>query len=272
MNFLQKVKNLILSKIFLRSLGVIIVVYIVVVGFTMFYLDSYTNHGEKITVPNLKGKNIKTIQPLMAELNLDFDVLDSIYDPELAAGTIIDQDPRPTELSEVFVKEGRTIRLRVSKRNRVVEMPDLVDKSQRFAESVLENRGLKVKVSYRNSTEANGAVLQQLYHGKEVKEGMKLAIGSIIQLIVGRNEGGMPVDVPNLYGLTIQEAKIRLGEMYSISLFPVCADCRTSADSIQARVNSQTPAFGHGSRMSPGGTIAVNATVSFIDTTTVRPE
>lgn len=261
MDILSKLKSLLISKLFLRSLLALGIIYVVVIGITMYYLDVYTNHGQQIAVPNLKGKNIKSIQPLMSELELHYEILDSIYDPELAPGTIVDQDPKPSSVSNVFVKEGRTIRIRVSKKSRLVEVPMCIDKSHRYAESVLENSGFKVRVSYRNSSEADGAVLDQKINGETVKPGMKVPIGSTVALVVGRNEGGVPVPLPNLIGLTITEAQARLDEYGSLTLFAVCGSCATKQDSIAARVVYQNPPFAEGQTIMSGSTITVNASL-----------
>ena len=236
----------------------------------MFYLDSYTSHGEQIAVPNLKGKNINTIRPLMAELNLNYEVLDSIFEPKLAPGAIVDQDPKASGVSEVYVKGGRVIRLRVSKKSRLVEMPSLVDKSQRFAESVLKNRGIIYKVTFRNTTESSGAVLEQNYNGEAINSGKKIQLGSTVQLVIGRNEGGMPVPVPDLYGATITEAKQRLQALGSISLFPVCLECLSAEDSLVARIKSQSPPYVEGGMMAPGSTMTVNAVLKLNDSTDIK--
>ncbi|MFT7344854.1 MAG: hypothetical protein ACI9XP_001443 [Lentimonas sp.] len=265
MSFLQKAKGFVFNKSFLKLIGIIVGVYFLVIGITVFYLDSYTLHGQQIEVPNLKGKNVKTIQPILDNLNLRAEVLDSIYDPKLAEGTIVSQDPEASQVSKLFVKEGRTIKVRVSKRSRLVEVPMLIDKSQRYAETVLLNNGLKFSVSYRNTQEAHGAVLDQTYRGKRIAKEQKIPIGSMINIVVGRNEGGMPVQVPDLYGMTIKEAKDRLANMPGLNFFPVCLECVTAQDSLVARVSSQSPQYIEG-EMSPGGsTVTVNATLNFQD-------
>ena len=77
---------------------------------------------------------------------LGYQVLDSIYDPTKIEGTIIEQDPESSEVSDIFVKKGRIIKVRVSKRSQLIEMPDLVDKSQRFAENILRSRKFRYKL------------------------------------------------------------------------------------------------------------------------------
>lgn len=266
MDFIKKLVQFIRTKRFLKLILLIGLVYFVVVTTTVFYLDSYTNHGEKIIVPDLKGKNVSSIAPIIDGLSLKYEVLDSIYDPKLAEGTIIDQDPGPTSLTKVNVKEGRVIRLRVSKRSRMVEVPSLIDKSQRFAETILKNRGFKFTISYQNTTEANGAVLDQKFRGSHIKEGTRVPIGSTIALVVGRNEGGIPVEIPDLYGLTISQARERLASYPGMTFFPVCNECKTAEDSLAARINSQTPEYIEGVMIPSGSTITVNAVLNFVDT------
>lgn len=257
MEFLIKLKNFIWSKHFLKHVGLVILAYIVIIGGTVFILDGMTNHGQKIKVPALYGKNVRNIESLMKESGLEYEILDSIYAPDKPEGTILSQDPGPSDSTDVFVKEGRIIRLRVSKRSRLVEMPSLIDKSQRFAESVLKNRGLKFTIVYETTNEANGAVLDQKFQGSTIKEGRRIPIGSTIVLTVGRNQGGQPVQIPDLHCLTINEARARLASMSSITLFIACENCLTSEDSLSAKVTSQTPEFIEGVLSPAGSTVTV---------------
>jgi eukaryotic-like serine/threonine-protein kinase len=259
MAFLKRVKQFIFSKQFLKISGILVLIYIAIIGGTIFYLDTYTNHGEKIPVPQLVGQNVNNISALLEEKGLKFEIVDHLYKPKLAEGTIIDQDPEVTEISKIFVKQDRIIRLRVSKRTQLVEMPSLIDKSERFATTILKNRGFRLKISYKNTPESNGAVIEQRFKGARIKEGTKIPIGSTILLIVGRNEGGIPIPVINLYGLTISEARERLASMPGITFFPVCQDCNTAADSLSARIGSQSPQYEEGAMMPSVGTISATA-------------
>lgn len=256
---LKKIKNFVFSKRFLFNLIALIAVYFIVVKGMVWYLNSYTNHGEKVTVPNLVGKNANTLNAALANTGLTYEILDSIYEPSKIEGTILSQDPLPSEVSEVSVKEGRIIRLRVSKRSRMVEVPKCVDKSQRFAESILRNTGLKYRVEYKPTTEADGAVMQQLFKGKAIAPKTKIPIGSTIQLIVGRNLGGEMVEVPNLVGLTISEAKARLNAVFGLSLLTVCEECVSVSDSLNAIISSQNPAFEDGVFAPSGSTVTIFA-------------
>jgi eukaryotic-like serine/threonine-protein kinase len=263
MSFFGKIKSFVWSKHFLKHFALVILAYIVIVGGTIFYLGVSTNHGQKIKVPMLHGKNVSQIKGILDELGLQYEVLDSIYNPNKPEGTILTQDPRPTDSTDVFVKEGRIIRLRVSKKTRLVEMPSLLDKSERFAISVLKNRNIKYRISYKSTSEADGAVLEQKYKGQAIKEGTRIPIGSTIDLVVGKNQASEPIQIPNLYGLTINEVKARLSGMSSITLFEVYRNCTNALDSSQAKVISQSPEYIEGMMSPSSSTISIQLDKNF---------
>jgi beta-lactam-binding protein with PASTA domain len=263
MELINKIKIFVWSKHFFKHLGLIMLTYLIIVSFVVFYLDSFTNHGQKIKVPNLVGKNINNIKKLLEENDLQYEVIESKYDPKKPEGTIIEQDPIATLISKVFVKEGRLIRIRISKQSDLVEMPSLINKSERFALQVLKNRGLKYKIEYKTSSESDGAVIQQKYHGKTIKEGQKIQIGSVVLLIIGRNEGGEPIQIPNLYGLTMFAAKDSILSIPSLNFIAVCPDCLNYEDSLNAKIETQSPEYIEGV-LSPFGTsVTVFATPNF---------
>jgi eukaryotic-like serine/threonine-protein kinase len=264
MALFPKIKDLVFSKRFLKNLALVVVAYIVIVGGTILYLSWSTNHGEKIEVPNVVGKNVSSVAKIFEEADLQYEILDSIYMPNKPEGTIIEQDPLPTTQSLVHVKDGRIIRLRVSKKLELVEMPGLVDKSIRFAEQVLQNRGLYYTIQYVPSTESNGAVLEQKYLGKNIKEGSKVPKGGRIILVVGKNEAGEPVQIPDLTGMTISEARAALSSFKSIKFIINCPNCESSSDTLNSRIGSQSPEYSEGI-LSPGGSTVIVSSSIFKD-------
>lgn len=259
-DFLKKTGNFFWSRMFLINFTILILVYISLYFGIQAWLSSKTNHGEEVAVPNLIGKNSNNVASKLEGTGLNYEVLDSIYKPELVAGTILDQDPKPTSTSLIKVKEGRKIKLRVSKRTMLVEMPNLIDKSQRFAEGILRNREFRYSLEYKPSSEASGAVLEQWYSGKKIEGGQKIPIGSKIKLVVGRNEVGIPLELPNLSGLTIVEARRQVESMLNMDfMVGACEGCITAADSSAARVFSQSPEYNEGARVASGGSIVVAA-------------
>ncbi|MES2798884.1 MAG: PASTA domain-containing protein [Bacteroidota bacterium] len=259
MDLFQKLKSFFWTKSFLKKIGLVILFYLVIVTITVFYLDAYTNHGEQVEVPDFRGKSVNYASSEIEKIGLLYEVGETKYDPDKPEGTVISQNPEATQLSKVYVKGGRKIRLTISTRSSLVELPNLVDRSERFAQSVLKSRGLKYKLEYRATNEADGAVLEQLYKGKKIKEGTKIQKGSTVTLIIGRNEAIAPVDIPNLVGLTIFEAKDRLSSMGNFGFVPVCPDCTSYEDSVVAIVTSQSPEYLEGTQVAGGSTFTVYA-------------
>ncbi len=259
MNFFKNCVQFIFSKQFLINIGLLIMVYVVVVIATIYYLNGKTNHGEKIEVPDYIGKNIKQVVPSIEALQFEYEVVDSIYSPDKPEGTIVYQDPLPSKISEVFVKEGRKIRFRVSKKTKLIEVPLLVDRSERYAASVLKNMGINVVVNYQPSMEAAGAVLQQKFKNKEMKDGARVPVGSTIYLIIGKGQTDVvtSIPIPDLSCLTINQVKSRLVNYPGISVYENFTNCRTKEDSLSAKVIFQNPAFGEGELIQSNSGISI---------------
>jgi hypothetical protein len=245
---LDKIKNIlrlalpfVRTKLFWKHFGLVILFYLVVVFGTILYLDFATNHGQKIRVPNFVGMSGEAAKNKIEELDLTYQILDSIYDPTLPEGTVIEQLVEPTSLSWVYVKSGRIIGLRLSKRTQLVEMPSLVHKQVQFAQSILEQRGLRFIIQYQATSEANGSVLDQRYKGRRIQEGERLPIGAVVTLIVGQNDEGEPIPLPNLIGLTMSEAQFIFDTLGVSSFSFICPDCLNGQDSSAARIFSQSP-------------------------------
>jgi len=246
---LQKIKNFVLTKHFIKHVGLVILFYLVLVFATVLYLDLATNHGEKIAVPNFVGMNGEEAKKKIEELDLQYQILDSIYNPKMPEGTVLEQLVEPTGISKVHVKSGRIIGLRLTKRTQMVEMPSLVHKQLQFAESILEQRGLHFSIQYRATSEANGSVLDQLFRGRRIKEGERIPIGAVVTLIVGQNDQGEPITIPNLVGLTMLDARYIMDTLGVTSFSFVCPDCSSSQDSSAAIIFSQSPEYIEGSTM-----------------------
>jgi beta-lactam-binding protein with PASTA domain len=180
---------------------------------------------------------------------------------------VVEQLVEPTSISKVHVKSGRIIGLRLTKRSQMVEMPSLVHKQLQFAESILEQRGLRFSIQYRPTSEANGSVLDQLFRGRRIKEGDRIPIGAIVTLIVGQNDQGEPISIPNFVGLSMADARYIMDTLGVTSYSFVCPDCSTAQDSMAAIIFSQTPEFIEGSTVfkSTQFTLSMKRSISDIE-------
>ena len=188
----------------LIHLIVSITVMIIIVFTLVSWLGSYTNHGEIVTVPNIKGMKYAELKEYLENKNLDVKISDSsMFLLDKGPGVVIEQDPRPNEQ----VKEGRTIYVSITRTvPPQVKMPNLIDVSQRQAEAILFSYGLRLGSMIYKPDLAKGAILEMSCKGKLLKAGELIAKGSRIDLVLGDGIGITDVAVPNLLNLSLEEA------------------------------------------------------------------
>ena len=218
-------------------------------------LDYYTLHNEHLEVPNFQGVYIKDLEKFVAGNELSFEIVDSIYTTKPQKGTVIDQDPAPG----ATVKKGRTVYLTVNAmKNQQVSMPNLIDLSLRQATSLLETYGLEVgNVRY---AEGLPPVMQQLFKGRAIKPGEFIDKGSSIDLVVGGGNNRGLIDVPDLFGMTLQEARALLTEK-KLALGNCLPDA-TASDSLSSKIFQQNPPATSKEGLYAGATIDVSLTGS----------
>lgn len=189
-------KNLIFALLFI---GVLFI--------SVYYgLKSYTKHGEAQQVPVLKGMHISKAVQTLKKAGLGFEV-DSIYQLDAVPGTVIEQDPDPQSL----VKANRTIYLTIiTQVAPEVALPDVLDKTLIEATSIINNHQLRVGDTTYISDIARDVVLDMKFAQQTIKPGMMIRKGSRIDLVLGNGRGPNEVHMPNLRGLTLNEAKFAL--------------------------------------------------------------
>lgn len=165
-------------------------------------LRYYTRHGEGTLVPNLKGLSIEDAVQLLASEGFQYQI-DSVFILDKKPGLVLEQDPDPN----TNVKINRMIYLTiVSSQTPNVSFPDIENKTFVEAQSMLSNYGLKLGDTTYQSDIARDAVLGFSYLGRPISAGQKIPKGSKIDLILGDGFGASEVELPNLVGLTLEEA------------------------------------------------------------------
>ena len=243
-----------------------LVVAVILLAAGWFWLGSFTRHGVKVRVPDLRGLSMGEAEDMLSKRSLHVLVIDSVYTEELPKGSIVDQDPDAG--SEV--KPDRKVYLVLNaSQPKMINMPRLVDLSKRQAISVLEIIGLKVKELQSGPDPCTDCVIEQLYKGSPISPEAKIRKGEAITLVLGSGEGGMRVPIPDLRGLTHAEVGLVLN-MASLNLGVVvdCQGCNTVADSTLARVARQSPMPEVSGRLAMGSTIDIWLT---LDTAGLRP-
>ncbi len=210
-------------------------------------LSVYTRHGQSLSLPNLKGLNIEEVEKLLEQKKLRYVITDTVFVDKLPKLAVAEQNPAPNSK----VKEGRIIYLSInSDASATVLMPNLINSSLRYAETVLAGMGLVVgNVSMRPDI-AQNAVLDQLWKGQSMQPGTKLPKGSSIDLVVGDGSGGALVPMPNLNGLNLIDATNVL-QTSLLQLGTVVYEGQVK-DSTKAVVKRQNPPFLEGATMKGG--------------------
>lgn len=227
----------------LRTHGVIyhgVVATLFYLGFFLLFalfVRWYTQHGQTIAVPEVAGKSFSEAVQILENVSLHYRISDSVYDESKPPLTVIDQTPLPASL----VKDGRTVYLTINATTPPrITMPDLKDVSLKQASMILQSYGLKVgKLTYKPDL-AKDVVLETRVGGKAVNAGAEIKKGDKVDLILGDGLGETSVEVPNLIGLTLREAKFVL-DGSSLSLGALVLDASVKRDTLDAVVYRQMP-------------------------------
>lgn len=197
------------SKTFRNQLMLAVAVVVVLVVGLVQYLKFYTNHGQEIEVPDLKDLRVDQIQAVLEEHDFTYVVVDSTYIRGKQPDLVYDQDPKAGSK----VKEGRTIYVSITSSNTPkVKLPNLIDLSLRKATIDLRNIGLEVGQLIMRPDIANNVVLEMNLAGRKIMPGKEVPRGTIIDLVIGIYNVDSLVAIPNLVGLTIEEARFYLSE------------------------------------------------------------
>ena len=176
--------------------------------------------GDTYVVPNLQGYTLEEAQALPEVIDNGFTVVEGEYvsDDTVPVGQIVSQSPN----ADAVVKAGgQEITVDISAGKDGLVMPDVYNKDQRVASSMLRNMGLEVEVKEENSTEiTKGNVISQSpAHGESVEK------GETVTIVVSLGPNVKAVTVVPLTNMTLEAAtkiitgdlKLRLGTVDPVS-------------------------------------------------------
>jgi beta-lactam-binding protein with PASTA domain len=239
-----------LTKQFLRHLGLAAALTFILLLGTLMWLKIYTHHGKTIVVPDLTGLTVEEVDDVTSSRHLRFEVIDSVFSMEMPRGTVIKQNPNPTSR----VKKNRKIFLTMNAVNpEMVSMPQLIGLSFRQARLALQNAGLvQGSITYKPDFAKNN-VLQQMHGDSVINEGTEIAKGAVIDLVLGMGLSSQTTRVPNLVGLGLAEATEIISDYY-LNLGAITYDesFEEAQDSSEARVWRQYPDYDEFKRLNMG--------------------
>lgn len=180
-----------------------------VFAFLLAFLWAFLSFGNfwsnsTVDVPNVVGKQLSVATRLLEERHLRVSSSE-VTNSDVPAGQVISQSPEPGE----SVKEQRMVHLVVSKGAGDITIPDLQGMSFDQAREKLKALGLSIgKISYENDpSKDDGVVLSQ-----GLQAGGKASKGATIDITINQTKT-TTVEIPNIVGMTIKEAKEALGNL-----------------------------------------------------------
>ena len=232
-----------------------VIVGIAILVGLIIWLKDYTQHGVEVEVEDVRGLVEAEAAPLLEAQGLRLIVVDSTYSDKVPFGTIVEQDPKPLS----HAKHGRAVYVTINATTRrQVTMPDLQDMSYRQAETTLRGLGLQVDTIYEyEPSEYKDLVLDVRAGETSLSPGTKVAIGTQVRLVVGQGRGTEMVIVPNVVGMTMQEARSTLLNRH-LTIGAVSYDEPKEGTKVQY-VYRQTPSAGE--KLIEGETVALRFSV-----------
>lgn len=237
----MSLKEFILSKAFLKNLGLAAIIIIGIITMLLLGLNIYTRHGQARPVPDFFGLTMQETEALAKKSKMKYQVIDSVYTTIVPRGCVAEQNPKPG----FKVKKWRNILLTINAfRPEMVAVPDLINLPLRQANSMIESSGLVIgKKSYKPDLSID-VVLSQLHNGQETAAGDSLVKGSIIDLVLGKGYSNQTTSVPDLLGMTLEGATDRInGTSLNLGAFNFDNTIKSSEDSLNAFVYMQKPEY-----------------------------
>ncbi len=185
------IKNRILRHLFFILLVIAIIVWIV-----LLWLGMYTNHGQKITMPDYVSQHID--EAIKDAENRSFQIIvnDSVHRVGMPGGLILNQNP----IADSQVKENRKVYVTTTKYSAdkimLKSLPTLYGNNYDRKKKELQYQDIfaKVKEQKYDSGEPNH-ILEVWYKGKKIvdrvgkKNNVEISKGDTLSFVISKNSG-----------------------------------------------------------------------------------
>ena len=228
-----------LSKSFLRTLLGIVVAWAAVLLSAWLGLHLYSQHGEQVAMPDVRGMSFNEAKRACADIGLEVVHLDSVYADNGRAFHVLDQIPPPA----AGIKAGRNIYLTTYRSMPPAEIVSVHEGQDiSIARIVLANKGFKVTERFEpNVSLVNRVVRLENDRGEALSPTDRLRRGSHVVLFCGQTTGRL-VAVPDCQGLSLDSARavLRCAQL-GLGLVEYSLAIEDAADSSEALVIEQHP-------------------------------
>lgn len=207
-------------------------------------LPNYTRHGVMIQVPSVTDLPYDEAVDLLQQYDLQVERQTQQFNPNVPQDIVVDQSPE----GQARVKPGRRIYLTVNAGDaQMVRIPPLEGLSLREARNRVQALGLSIDEELPDSIPS---AYRNTVTGHEPASGDSLEIGAGITLYYSTGLGDAYVEIPDVTGLSVKEAREKLLE-YRLRDFVIGADDSEEVDELEVVAQSRDP----GTRMREGSEI-----------------
>ena len=160
--------------------------------------------GSGVAVPDVTGKTEADATQALEDAGLSVGDVDEAADPDAEPGTVVRQDPAAGE----EVDEGSAVGLTLSSGPATAKVPDVTGMTEAEAQGTLQDAGFaSASASQYDLTSPVGEVLAQL-----PAAGQEAVPGSPVGLLVSKGRPEVSVAVPDVTGMTADEATTTLAD------------------------------------------------------------
>ena len=154
--------------------------------FVSIFLNYWTRHGDEVTMPQVCGLNVDDAGKILHDAQFEV-TLDSIFNNEVAPGTVISQTP---PVNSMVKRGGKAYLLYACYSTKKAKVPDFIDGSSTTAISNFKSRGFQHVEVLEVPSDQHDLVLGATYNGLELRPGMELPITAriVIKVAVSMHE------------------------------------------------------------------------------------
>jgi len=250
------------SKAFLRQLLLVAIFLALVLTAVLFWLKSYTNHGQKIQLQDFTNMEYQSAAEEAADQSFELIISDSIHIVGRPGGIVLDQNPNAGSM----VKENRKVYVTTTKYNpdkiKVGDLPLLYGTEYDQAVSDLKSRSIFAEIKSRKYDAGQPNHILEVWHqgqkiidGDNVKKSVQIDKGATLQFVVSDRAGGL-FAVPNLVCRQLADAQSYM--LYSKLQLGNIKELGKIDNPGTAWIVSQTPPANSPTELPEGSQIAVS--------------
>ena len=196
----------VLDRIFnlLKFLAVVVGILLVMIILFDFLVEKIVHFKNEVKMPMIEKLSFEQAKEVLEDKNLRLKIESEIFSRKVSSGCVVAQYPS----AGAMVREGKIIKLIVSKGGQSIEIADVINMPQRIAEITLKNNGAIIgqeEYIYSLNIE-KGRVVKQDPKPKALAEK-----GSVVNLKISK---GLPIDnmklMPAIVDMQLEDAKIDL--------------------------------------------------------------